>query len=80
VVPTATPKPGTLEGAVALTFEAGADRGYAEDIVARCMKLAAPGAVYVFHVGRASQDGIALKSIIAGLREKGFGFARVDDL
>ena len=28
----------------------------ASDIVARCLKLAAPGAVYVFHVGHASQD------------------------
>jgi peptidoglycan/xylan/chitin deacetylase (PgdA/CDA1 family) len=52
----------------------------AEDILARCVKLAAPGAVYVFHVGRASQDGVALKSIIVALREKGFTFARVDDL
>ena len=49
------------------------------DIVARCVKLAASGAVYVFHVGRASQDAIALPQIIHGLRDKGFGFQRVDD-
>ena len=48
------------------------------DIIARCMKLAAPGAVYVFHVGRASQDAIALPQVIHGLREKGFAFHRVD--
>jgi peptidoglycan/xylan/chitin deacetylase (PgdA/CDA1 family) len=51
-----------------------------QDIVARCLKLAAPGAVYVLHVGRASQDGLALPQIIAGLREHGFAFARVDQL
>jgi peptidoglycan-N-acetylglucosamine deacetylase len=49
------------------------------DIVARCVKLAAPGAVYVFHVGRASQDAIALPLVIHALRSKGFGFRRVDD-
>jgi len=48
------------------------------DIVARCLKMAAPGALYVFHVGRASQDAIALPQIISGLRERGFSFARVD--
>jgi peptidoglycan/xylan/chitin deacetylase (PgdA/CDA1 family) len=48
------------------------------DILARCMKLAAPGAVYVFHVGRESQDAIALPQIIRGLRERGFSFKRVD--
>ena len=48
------------------------------EIVARCLRLAAPGAVYVFHVGRASQDAVALSQIIRGLRERGFGFRRVD--
>jgi peptidoglycan/xylan/chitin deacetylase (PgdA/CDA1 family) len=52
----------------------------AQDIVARCLKLAAPGAVYVLHVGRESQDGPALPQIIAGLRERGFAFARVDQV
>jgi peptidoglycan/xylan/chitin deacetylase (PgdA/CDA1 family) len=50
----------------------------APDIVARCLKLAAPGAVYVFHVGRSSQDGLALRQVIHGLRERGYGFRRVD--
>jgi peptidoglycan/xylan/chitin deacetylase (PgdA/CDA1 family) len=50
----------------------------AGDIVARCLKLVTPSAVYVFHVGRASQDELALPRIINGLRDKGFGFRRVD--
>ncbi|HEY2594780.1 MAG TPA: polysaccharide deacetylase family protein, partial [Chloroflexota bacterium] len=48
------------------------------DILARCIKLAASGAVYVFHVGRESQDSIALPKVIQGLREKGYEFKRVD--
>jgi peptidoglycan/xylan/chitin deacetylase (PgdA/CDA1 family) len=52
----------------------------AQDILARCLKLAAPGAVYVFHVGRASRDAQALPQIIAGLRERGYTFARVDQI
>jgi peptidoglycan-N-acetylglucosamine deacetylase len=56
-------------------------RGLAvQDILARCLKLAAPGAVYVFHVGRASQDSAALPNLIAGLRERGFAFVRADQL
>jgi peptidoglycan-N-acetylglucosamine deacetylase len=51
-----------------------------QDIVARCLKLAAPDTVYVFHVGRASQDANALPRIIATLRERGFSFARIDQL
>jgi peptidoglycan-N-acetylglucosamine deacetylase len=48
------------------------------DILARCLRLAAPGAIYVFHVGRASQDAIALTQVIRGLRDRGFAFRRVD--
>lgn len=48
------------------------------DIVARCLKLAAPGAVYVLHVGRASQDALALPQIIHALRDRGYAFHRVD--
>ena len=44
------------------------------EIVARCLKLAAPGAMYVFHVGHTSQDALALPQIIGGLRDRGFGF------
>ncbi|MDQ6675501.1 MAG: polysaccharide deacetylase family protein [Chloroflexota bacterium] len=50
----------------------------ATDIVARCLSLAAPGGVYVLHVGHASQDAIALPQIVRGLRDKGFSFHRVD--
>jgi peptidoglycan/xylan/chitin deacetylase (PgdA/CDA1 family) len=50
----------------------------APDIVARCLKLATHGGVYVFHVGHASQDAIALTQVIHGLRDKGFSFRRVD--
>jgi peptidoglycan/xylan/chitin deacetylase (PgdA/CDA1 family) len=46
------------------------------EIVARCLKLAAPGAMYVFHVGHTSQDALALPQIIGGLRDRGFGFER----
>jgi peptidoglycan/xylan/chitin deacetylase (PgdA/CDA1 family) len=51
----------------------------ASDIVARCLSLAAPGAVYVFHVGRASQDSAALARVVSSLRQRGFGFRRIDD-
>jgi hypothetical protein len=37
-------------------------------ITQRCTDLAEPGAIYVFHVGSASQDGPALQGIIDGLR------------
>jgi peptidoglycan/xylan/chitin deacetylase (PgdA/CDA1 family) len=56
-------------------------RGWAAgDIVARCVKLAEPDAVYVFHVGHTSQDGPALARIIAGVRERGLGFATLESL
>ena len=41
----------------------------AEAIVERCLTLAEAGAIYVFHVGSASQDAAALQGIIDGLRE-----------
>jgi peptidoglycan/xylan/chitin deacetylase (PgdA/CDA1 family) len=44
----------------------------ADDIVVRCLALAEPGAMYVFHVGSASQDAAALQRIIDGLREMGY--------
>jgi peptidoglycan-N-acetylglucosamine deacetylase len=52
----------------------------AGDIVARCVKLAEPDAIYVFHVGSTSQDGLALARIIAGVREHGLGFATLERL
>jgi len=44
----------------------------AEEIVQRCISLAEAGAIYVFHVGSASQDANALPDIIAGLRAQGY--------
>jgi peptidoglycan/xylan/chitin deacetylase (PgdA/CDA1 family) len=50
------------------------------EIVARCLRLAAPGAVYLFHVGSDSRDGPALGAILDGLRRRGYGFATLDGL
>lgn len=46
-------------------------------IVDRSLRLAAPNAVYVMHVGAASRDGPALPTIIMGLQAMGYGFATV---
>jgi len=43
-----------------------------EAIVERCLSLAEPGAIYVFHVGSASQDAAALQAVIDGLRAMGY--------
>jgi peptidoglycan/xylan/chitin deacetylase (PgdA/CDA1 family) len=47
----------------------------ADGIVERCLSLAEPGAIYVFHVGSASQDAAALQRIIDGLRAEGYTIA-----
>jgi len=52
----------------------------AQQIVQRCLSLAQPGAIYVFHVGSASQDAQALPAIIAGLRAAGYGFGTVAEV
>jgi peptidoglycan/xylan/chitin deacetylase (PgdA/CDA1 family) len=52
----------------------------APEITRRCLDLAEPGAIYVFHVGAASADAQALPSIIAELRIRGYAFVRVSDL
>lgn len=46
----------------------------------RCLAGAQPGAVYIFHVGSASQDANALSSVIDGLRARGYRFATLDAL
>jgi peptidoglycan/xylan/chitin deacetylase (PgdA/CDA1 family) len=46
----------------------------AQEIVDRCLSLAEPGAIYIFHVGSASQDAAALPAIIEGLRLAGYEF------
>jgi peptidoglycan/xylan/chitin deacetylase (PgdA/CDA1 family) len=52
----------------------------AADIVRRCLDRAEPGAIYVFHVGAASEDAAALQPIIDGLRKMGYSMAAVSDL
>ncbi|MSQ29489.1 MAG: polysaccharide deacetylase family protein [Dehalococcoidia bacterium] len=47
-------------------------------IEARCQRLAAPGAIYIFHVGSASQDGPALPAVIDGLRQQGYQAGTLD--
>lgn len=47
-------------------------------IEARCLRMAAPGAIYIFHVGSAAQDGPALPAVIDGLRERGFQMGTLD--
>lgn len=44
----------------------------AAEITQRCLEMATAGAIYVFHVGAASQDGPALQSLIDGLRAEGY--------
>jgi peptidoglycan-N-acetylglucosamine deacetylase len=48
-----------------------------QSIVDRSLRLAAPDAIYVMHVGVQSRDGPSLPLIIEGLRSEGFGFAIV---
>jgi peptidoglycan/xylan/chitin deacetylase (PgdA/CDA1 family) len=52
----------------------------AEEIVTRCVSQAQPGAIYVFHVGSASQDGPALQRVIDGLGENGYRIAGLTEL
>jgi len=59
---------------------AGWRRIPAAQIVARCLGLAEPGAIIIMHVGAQSQDGPALAALIAGLRERGYGFVSLNAL
>jgi hypothetical protein len=52
----------------------------AASITQRCLDLAEPGAIYIFHVGSQSQDGPALQSIIDGLRAKGYAMGGIGDV
>ena len=45
-----------------------------DQVMARCLAAAAPGAIYLLHVGSASTDADALAAIISGLRAAGYGF------
>lgn len=51
-----------------------------QGIIDRCLSRAEPGAIYIFHVGEQSADGLALGAIIAGLREQGYALVTVTDL
>src|SRR5690606_33284935 len=46
----------------------------ADAVVDRCLDRAEPGAIYLFHVGRESDDAAALPRILDGLRAAGYGF------
>jgi peptidoglycan/xylan/chitin deacetylase (PgdA/CDA1 family) len=50
------------------------------EIVARCLRLAEPGAIILMHVGIDSRDGPALPAVLAGLRERGYSFVGLTDL
>jgi peptidoglycan-N-acetylglucosamine deacetylase len=52
----------------------------AAQIVDRCLRLAEPGAIILMHVGIESEDGPALRSIIAGLRAQGYVLVGMSDL
>jgi peptidoglycan/xylan/chitin deacetylase (PgdA/CDA1 family) len=52
----------------------------AAGIVERCLSRAEPGAIFLFHVGIESEDGPALRAIIAGLRERGYLIVGLADL
>ena len=49
----------------------------ADQITTRSLNVAQPGAIYLFHVGSASQDAAALPGIIDRLRAAGYGFVTV---
>jgi peptidoglycan/xylan/chitin deacetylase (PgdA/CDA1 family) len=51
-----------------------------EEVVARVLGAAEPGAILLMHVGEASTDIDALPEIVDGLRDAGYGFATVADL
>jgi peptidoglycan/xylan/chitin deacetylase (PgdA/CDA1 family) len=49
-------------------------------IIDRCLRYAAPGAIYVLHVGVGSRDVEATPTIVDGLRTRGYRFASVGQL
>ncbi len=58
----------------------GWNHATADAIVERSLAKAEPGAIYVMHVGSASQDATALPRIIDGLRAQGYAFGALDDV
>jgi peptidoglycan/xylan/chitin deacetylase (PgdA/CDA1 family) len=49
-----------------------------EEIWQRSMDGLEPGAIFIYHVGSTSEDAAALRDIIHGARERGYGFTTVD--
>ena len=49
-------------------------------ISTRCLSRAAPGVIYLFHVGSRSQDAVALPGMIQSLKDQGYSFDTVADL
>jgi peptidoglycan/xylan/chitin deacetylase (PgdA/CDA1 family) len=63
------------------TVDSGGWEGLsAAAIVQRCLAGARPGAIILMHVGIQSQDGIALPSVIAQLKQRGYRFVTVPRL
>ena len=52
----------------------------ADQIVQISLSQAHPGAIYILHVGAASQDANALPRIIDGLRKRGYEFVTLTEL
>jgi len=52
----------------------------APDIIARCLRLLQPNGIAIMHVGRESQDSLALPSVVDALREQGYGFVDIATL
>jgi len=52
----------------------------ARAVAERCLRNAEAGDIYLFHVGADSTDALALGPIIEGLRARGLGFVRIDDM
>ena len=52
----------------------------AAEIMQRCLDNAEPGAIYIFHVGSASEDGPALQQIIDGLEAQGYAIGAIADV
>jgi peptidoglycan/xylan/chitin deacetylase (PgdA/CDA1 family) len=52
----------------------------AAEIVQRCVDNTQNGAIYIFHVGSASQDGPALQGCIDGLRDQGYAIGGIGDV
>jgi peptidoglycan-N-acetylglucosamine deacetylase len=58
----------------------GWNHASADQIVARCIAQASPGAIYVMHVGAESEDAAALPRVIEGLRAAGYAFGTIDEV